>query len=189
MQIQLIPDSGFNALDDLQKKQIPFATAKTLTNLTKLSVDALKLELSKEFVLRNKFTQNSIRYDKATKVNQQALVYTVSSYLPLQITGGSKQAKSKRFGIPQTGLNVNLNKKIPKSKYVGKIKNTFAIHKGLSVLQFSRGKKRNLLMYVLRKSATINPRFDFEGIINLTVDKNYKIIFNKNLSDAFLTAR
>jgi hypothetical protein len=54
-------------LDELQKRQIPFALAKTLTGCAKRGQTAVQESLGGKFTLRNKFTQQGIRIKPADK--------------------------------------------------------------------------------------------------------------------------
>lgn len=54
-------------LDELQKRQIPFALAKTLTGCAKRSQAGVQESLGGKFTLRNKFTLQGIRIKPAEK--------------------------------------------------------------------------------------------------------------------------
>jgi hypothetical protein len=54
-------------LDDLQKRQIPFALAKTLTGCAKAAQTVVQQNLSGKFTLRNDFTKQGIRIKPADK--------------------------------------------------------------------------------------------------------------------------
>jgi hypothetical protein len=54
-------------LDDLQKRQIPFALAKTLTGCAKVGQGKVQENLGGKFTLRNNFTRQGIRIKPASK--------------------------------------------------------------------------------------------------------------------------
>jgi len=87
-------------LDDLQKTQIPFALAKTLTGCAKASQAGVQESLGEKFTLRNNFTRQGIRIKPAEKNSEliQADVHTDTAnrssgapdYLLAQDTGAEK---------------------------------------------------------------------------------------------------
>ena len=87
-------------LDDLQKRQIPFALAKTLTGCAKYAQRAVQANLGIKFQLRNNFTKQGIRIKPASKSGAviEADVHTDTAnrstgapdYLLLQEEGGEK---------------------------------------------------------------------------------------------------
>jgi hypothetical protein len=58
-------------LDDLQKKQLPFALAATLTGCAKAGQAAVQESLSGKFKLRNDFTRRGIRIKPASKRSER----------------------------------------------------------------------------------------------------------------------
>lgn len=54
-------------LDELQKRQLPFALAKTLTGVVKKAQGGVQASLGKKFHLRNTFTSQGIRVRPASK--------------------------------------------------------------------------------------------------------------------------
>jgi hypothetical protein len=85
-------------LDDLQKKHIPFALAKTLTACAKAGQSAVQASLGEKFTLRNNFTRQGIRIKPAEKnaTRIEADVHTHTDtpshpdYMEPQEEGGEK---------------------------------------------------------------------------------------------------
>lgn len=82
-------------LDELQKRQIPFALAKTLTGCVKVGQAAVREDMNGKFTLRNTFTQDGIRIKPAEKNGAviEADVHTaprISTYLERQEEGGMR---------------------------------------------------------------------------------------------------
>lgn len=87
-------------LSDLQKRQIPFALAKSLTGCAKVAQAAVQESLGQKFTLRNNFTRQGIRVKPAEKRAEriEADVHTDTAnrstgapdYLAPQETGGEK---------------------------------------------------------------------------------------------------
>jgi hypothetical protein len=61
-------------LDDLQKRQIPFALAKTLTGVVKVAQKAVQSGLGSKFKLRNNFTLQGIRIKPASKTGSNGII-------------------------------------------------------------------------------------------------------------------
>lgn len=89
-----------SGLNDLQKRQIPFALAKTLTACAKIGQEAEQASLGSKFHLRNTFTRQGIRIKPASKNGEriEADVHTDTAnrstgapdYLVAQQEGGEK---------------------------------------------------------------------------------------------------
>ena len=96
-----------SGLNDLQKRQIPFALAKTLTACAKVGQATEQASLSGKFHLRNNFTRQGIRIKPASKKGAliEADVHTDTAnrrtgapdYLVAQQEGGEK--------VPHGGRN------------------------------------------------------------------------------------
>lgn len=98
-------------LTTIQKKQIPFATAKALTATGQLVKQAEIKEMKRVFDRPTKFTLNSLYLKPATKQRQTAVVWLrdwapkgtpATRYLAPQIEGGKRKLK---------GFEVLLNKR------------------------------------------------------------------------------
>ncbi|MGA7887607.1 MAG: hypothetical protein WCA44_17875 [Acidobacteriaceae bacterium] len=94
--------AAVGGLNDLQKKDIPFALAKSLTRSAQAGQRAVQDSLGGKFTLRNTFTRQGIRFKPAEKkaARIEADVHTDTAnratgapdYLGLQQTGGEKVA-------------------------------------------------------------------------------------------------
>jgi hypothetical protein len=88
-------------LNDIQRKQVPFATAKALTSTAKLVQAELKREMLAEFDNPSAFTKNSTYSTSATKVTLQAeagikdrgMRVTPAKLLKEHFTGGLRGGK------------------------------------------------------------------------------------------------
>jgi hypothetical protein len=110
-------------LGDALDKQVPFATAVALTRTAMQARDAIREGLPSSFVLRNQFTRNGIRYQRAEKrqwPNAYAVVGSISPYMEIQEEGGTKAARAKAHSIPK-GIRSAENRTVPRSKWPGRI--------------------------------------------------------------------
>lgn len=109
-------------LDDLAKKQIPFATARALTAVAKKVQAAEKEALTEVFDRPTLFTQRSIGVKAAKKADLTATVYVkdvAAQYLePFEVGGQHHLPPSKRGGTLLNPKNIQLNQygNLPKGK-------------------------------------------------------------------------
>jgi hypothetical protein len=176
-----ITNTASGQLSQIANKQIPFAIAKTLTNIAKQSQEEVRQEIRERFFIRKKSGgfESSIRIKPATKANLTAEVYTFAAFAALQQTGGIKKAKDGRLAIPSY-QSINQVKKrsdsnSPSSYLAG---DAFKIRakSGQEMIAKRNGKELKIL-YFLRKSAKINKRLNMIEIIIKTVKDG----FNKKL--------
>lgn len=92
------------ALSDVERKQLPFAIAQTITAVARLAAKAEKDAMPKIFDRPTPFTVNSVAVKGATKSNPEAIVYIkdiAASYLAPYEFGGTH----KLIGSGRTWLN------------------------------------------------------------------------------------
>lgn len=88
--------NAIKGLNALQQRQIPFATAKTLTDLAKDVQDAVPERLERDFEKPRQFTKRGTFRRSATKTRLEALVGfkdRQAAYLLPQIVGGKRETK------------------------------------------------------------------------------------------------
>jgi hypothetical protein len=91
-------------MDDLARKQIPFATAVALTRVAQYGQAKLKGNLKKHFTIRNERVPHGIRIKRAEKRDWPhcvAFVGSVDNFMRNQATGEPKRAsKTRHIAIP-----------------------------------------------------------------------------------------
>lgn len=190
-----VPDLA-KALTDLQRKQLPFATALAITTTLKDAQTDLRDELPDRFTIRNNFLEKGIRIRPATKRRLEGSVFTVDEILRLQIEGGTKGGRGHRLALPRSvktnarGIVTRANR--PRNLR-SKSKHFLApVRRGGMGLFKRSGKKRYpivLLWRLLDGSARIDSRFDFDRIANRSIDKHWNKNFGRALAKALSTAR
>ncbi len=97
-----IKSKASEELAAIASKHIPFAVAKTLTQVAQQSQQEVRKSIKEKFFIRKKSGgfESSIRIKPATKTKLTAEVYTMAAFAALQQTGGVKQAKDGRLAIP-----------------------------------------------------------------------------------------
>jgi hypothetical protein len=172
-------------LSQIANRQIPFAIAKSLTNIAQKSQEEVRQHIRERFFIRKKSGgfESSIRIKPATKANLTAEVYTMAAFAALQQTGGVKKAKDGRLAIPSY-QSINQVKKrsdsnSPSSYLAGdafKIKTK----SGQEVIAQRKGKELKIL-YFLRKNAEIDKRFDMIEITTKTIKDGFDLELQRNL--------
>jgi len=179
-----ITDTAKNNLSQIAKKQIPFAIAKTLTNIAQKSQEEIKKDIREKFFIRKKSGgfESSIRIKPATKTNLTAEVYTMAAFAALQQTGGIKKAKDGRLAIPSY-QNINQVKKrsdsnSPSTYLAG---NAFKMKTKSGQEVIAERKSKDLkILYFLHQTAQINKRLDMIEITKEKVNYEFVRLFNIN---------
>lgn len=182
-------------LDKIQKKQVPFATARALTWTAQ---DAQKgiiqripriFNVSKKWWLKQQPT--GIKITPAKKIRLISSVYTMAYFAALQEMGGTKRPHRSSILIIPT-------KKVPKSrrksggaKAMLKNKNVFSTK--TAIFRKKGGKKRKNqkleLLYIKEQSANVRARFSFARTVKTIANRKFSRNFIKSLEMALKTAR
>lgn len=106
-------DKVSRQLDDLARRQLPFATARALTRTALEVRDAEKREMGRVFDRPTRWTMNSLYVKPATKQSLSARVWLKDSahkgtpadkYLAPEITGGSRAVKRFERAFQAAGI-------------------------------------------------------------------------------------
>ncbi len=87
-------------MNHFAKKQIPYVTARTLTQLAKNSQTELRKNLGRHFEIRNDYTARGIKVDPARKHQwpyPRATVGSTDEYMARQELGGIKEGKGGKL--------------------------------------------------------------------------------------------
>ena len=193
------------SLDQVGRKQLPFAFAKTL-NQTMKAVQKYTVARTypRAFDVRNRGffkaamfnPKHSVRWATKTKLRVLARDRFERGNLQLHATGGTKRARSGRIAIPSRytkarrktegvppGLRPRAVVDSPKG-FIDRDGPRDAIYQ-----RYGRGGNRVRLLYVLHRSAKIRKRFRFyEDAERITRAVSPKL-FSNNFSHAIRTAR
>jgi hypothetical protein len=172
-------------LAQIANRQIPFAIAKTLTNIAQKSQEEVRENIREKFFIRKKSGgfESSIRIKPATKNNLTAKVYTFATFAALQQTGGTKKAKDGRLAIPSY-QSINQVKKRSDanspSTYLAGDAFKIKAKSGQEIIAQRNGKELKIL-YFLRKNADIDKRLNMIEITTKTVKNGFDEQFRANL--------
>jgi len=192
------------SLDQVGRKQLPFAFAKTLNETMKaVPKYTVARTYPRAFDARNlaffraaMFTGSAVKRATKTKLRVSARDRFVRGNLQLHATGGTKRARSGRIAIPSRYPKATRGARgVPKNLCP---RSVVATPKGFidrdgprdAIYQrYGRSGKQVRLLYVLHRSARIPKRFRFyEDAERITRAVSPKL-FRKNFSHALKTAR
>lgn len=202
-------DGLVSQLDNMQKKQIPFAASQALNEVAQKSVKALRVQATKALDRPTPFTLNGFRMMRSSKANLSAVVYIApiqNAYMRFQVEGGVRRDKEQgRTIVPVEGA-IKLNKygNIPgrKTGIAGKSNRFVGTHRGVKGIwargrvgkkgQFinSNRKSKSLrLVAAFNDSVVYKSKLPFYKIVNGLVSNNMDKIMKKKLIAALRTAR
>ena len=189
-------------LNRIQRKQIPFATAKALTQTAKDVRESLKKALPRYLHRPTKGIINSVRSDMATKYNVTARVVfaglgfgktawkeSPAKIMRRHIKGGTRYPNKRAIAVP-VKQRTNKYGNLPRNKISTLLANTTKYFsgtpKGMSNAGIYERQKKKLKMLVAwePKATYQGGRFPFKGIVKLSVAKNYRKRFERSLQDA-----
>jgi hypothetical protein len=108
--------AAINALTDLQRRQLPFASARAITKTAIQAKAELREEMARVFDRPTPFALNSLRIQSATKTRLEARVWLkdewsvgskgtpATKYLAPEIFGGGRGQKSMERALHQAGI-------------------------------------------------------------------------------------
>ena len=104
-------------LDDVMRRQLPFAVARALTETAKKAADAERDEMRRSLDRPTPFTLRAIAVRPATKANQTAVVYIQplqAAYLAPVIRGGQQALGDKRAILSPKNVRLDAYGNIPR---------------------------------------------------------------------------
>ncbi len=182
-------------LNALQRKQIPFATAKALTETASDARDEIVRGLDRKFTLRSMWWKPRTRFGfnikAAKKTDLEAEVFTRAPWMKLHETGGIKKpAQGKHLAVPSSFVRRNKRNKITTANRPRNLKNSFVgTGKNGQKTIFQRKRKQVIPMYFLERDAQIRERLQFRDTAQRVVNKRWMRNFNKALDHALRTAK
>ena len=194
-------------LNRVQRKQIPFAAAKALTQTAFDVRLALQKALPRHLDRPTKGITNSVQVVKAKKDNLTARVGfaglgfgktrwkdSPAKIMRYHIKGGTRFPNKKAIAVPvqqKTNKYGNLPRNKISKLLADKAKYFSGTPKGMSNAGIYQRQKKKLKMLVAwePKANYKGGRFPFKSIVKLGVSNNYRKRFVKALQDALKTAR
>lgn len=182
-----IKSKASEELATIASKHIPFAVAKTLTQIAQQSQQEVRKSIKEKFFIRKKSGgfESSIRIKPATKTKLTAEVYTMAAFAALQQIGGVKKAKDGRLAIPSY-QSINQVKKRSDSNspssYLAGDAFKMKTKSGQEVIAQRKGKELKIL-YFLHKSAQVDKKLDMIEITQQTVKNRFNAQLKGNINE------
>ena len=193
---------------EFEKKDMPLATAITLTTVAGMAQAIVLAKLPEQFTLRTGWYKPNTPFGfkvKAASINHpQAEIYTKAPWMLLHEEGGTKSADGKRLAVPFTykqgvvpgvvyGVKRTKRDLIMKSQKPRNLgTKAFMLNsKGGDLLAMRTGRgKRSILriLYALEQQAVIKKRLGFADTARQVVKDHLKEIFSKAIEQAFYNA-
>ncbi len=176
-------------LDNIQKKQIPFATALSLTKTATACQEEIQKQIPQKFNVTKKWwlkqQPTGIKITPAKKDNLKAKVYTNAYFADIQEEGGVKTPKTHRLAVPSKAVA----KKYRKSGGARELLDQKNVFKNKSGIFKKIGKTKLVLLYVLAKQAVIKKRFGFKEMAHKKALEVFATKFKEALERALQTMR
>ncbi len=182
-----IKSKASEELAAIATKHIPFAVAKTLTQVAQQSQQEVRKNIREKFFIRKKSGgfESSIRIKPATKSKLTAEVYTMAAFAALQQTGGVKKAKDGRLAIPSYQAISQVKKRSDSnspSSYLAGDAFKIKTKSGAEAIAQRKGKEFKILFF-LRKSAQVDKKLDMIEITTNTVKDRFDAHLKGNVSE------
>lgn len=193
-------------LDDIAQRQIPFATAKALTDTAArigqeaASRTAITMNIRSSWAAKYRTSRigqapnQSTAYtaspaDKRSGLNNmQSAVGTIGWQMAQQIDDKDtirRPHKAKSLWIP---LNVKRTRSNSPARMLKK-KGVFIQKTSKGPIMFQRKGQQITPIYLMRKKQTIKPRFNFLDMANQRAGRYFNVFFNRAMAMAIRTAK
>lgn len=196
-------------LSDVQKKQLPFATALAITNTLYRAKEGVEQQLERDIDRPTPFTKRGFRVQKADKRNLTGRLFIMPiqrSYLEFQIFGGIRRPKGTALALPPAksmpgDVRKDAYGNVPRSQRakqllakgaistkIGNVAGVWQPPKKTKTGKVRKGSRMALkLAYV--KQATYRPRFRFFERGQAEINKHFTSEFQKAFARAMRSAR
>lgn len=178
-------------LNDVQKKQVPYATSRAMNDALVAAQNDIVAELPRRFTLRKKWwlkqQPTGIKVQFTRKTDLKGAVFTNVYFAEIQEKGGVKTPKSgKNLALPTDAVPKRYRQSRGAREMVAAKAKVFATPKGI----FRRRSKKKLeILWSFTRTARIMPRFSFVRIARYSVQRSFPKHFDKWLQKALATAK
>ncbi|MBP0492182.1 hypothetical protein [Roseomonas indoligenes] len=189
-------------LDDVARKQAPYAMARALTDSAQAARVAVSRDLPRVFEKPTPFTRNAVTIKAARKTDLTARVFVKTKqaeYLAIQETGGTRTPRKRALVLP-AAIQRDQYGNIPRGgvRRVSNRKDTFSgVVGGVGGIWQRRpvpkgsGEKagRPRLLVAFKQVAKYRPRFGFQRKVVRTAQAVMVPAFRQRLAEAMRTRR
>lgn len=190
-------------LDSVQRKQLPYVTARATTKLAQLSQEKVRASLPRNFTIRSQWLSRGIRIQRGEKRDWpavQAIVGAIDWFMEFQETGADRKPHSGRdhLSVPGRGVRPTKETKVTRAKWPGALlkkggkRKAFVnvlsggLHKGkLAVLRRDTTDRYPLqVLYVFERKTKGKKRLGMVATVTPTVRDNYSRVFLELMQQA-----
>jgi hypothetical protein len=199
-------DRFARTLDDFQRTQLRYATARALTRTAKIAAADIKRQIPSVFTAKGPpvpFTINSVGFthtdSRSKEMRTNVFVKTKQgAYLSIEETGGSVRSGPGHPIITPVNIDVNRYGNIPRGKlkalvagdpkryFRGSVRGVYGWWERLPAVHGQRGRLR--LLAAVRSTAHYRPRFGFQRMIATSVKANLVSSLSAGMAEAMKTA-
>ena len=180
-----LEDTATKELSQIAKRQLPFITAKSLTNTAQEAQNEVRKHIREEFQIRKKSAgfESSIRIKPANKTKLTAEVFSMAAFASLQQVGGTKKAHSGRLAIPIYNNIRDVKKRTTRNNPSAYLAGDAFKMRTKSGQEIIAQRKRNGLkiLYFLKRDADVDKRFEMVELTTKVVKDSFSMIFSRNL--------
>lgn len=197
-------------LGGVAREQIPFATARALTDMAFEGMREAKTDLAESLTLRNRFSVGGIQVNRAEKsawpkITAEVGIEERRSYLIDHVLGGKRSPKSSPFkAVPQIGpvkrtgsgkirgnqrpgqllKRVNVNSR--KSAYTYRLMRRGDAE---ALLRWEKGRTEPVVLYWFSRKVDIDREFRMDAVVQAVVASDYERAFVRRLQQAISSSR
>ena len=192
-------------MSDIERKQLPYATARALTAVAKEGVEAVQGELRARFTLRNRYSERGVRSQFARKADWPRPFSRVGiderrSYLADHVEGGIRRPQRAKWrAVPGVNNRRTRTGKIRKADRASRSlrvpggrgrKKYKAFERGNLILRRAgRGGRQLKVLHVTTSQVRIDARLPMEAAVTKVVQRRYGRHFNRELAAAVRSGR
>lgn len=181
-------------LTRIQRKQLPFAIARALTQTAEFTATNLNNDTRQYFKSPTPFTQRAFRFARASKRRLISAVFAAprqDEYLGYAVFGGTRQPKGRALLLP-SGMRLNRYGNIPRRavrRLLARPDTFSGTVRGIAGIWQRTSKRRLRLLVSYASRASYDPSFPFERLSRAYVARAFPVIFDRSLRSALRTAR
>lgn len=199
--IDLETSPALQALSDLKRSQLPFATAVALTRTAQAAQRGVRSSLPDRFTIRSSFIERNVRIEAATKNRQRAAVLwrgpassKFGESLSRQETGGLKRPAKRYLALPRN-VKRGASGAVPKSQRPAALlrqKRVFTqeVAGGKVILRrVGKDAPPRLLFFLMERPAEVGARFGFKETAADVARRVYRKEFGRAFAKAIATRK
>lgn len=191
VEAQLVLRPWLRALNAVGKDQMPFAVARTLTDVAKDAQEEVRRVLSRRFEIRSKHPLRGIQVEPAKKRDwprTRARVGTRDQYIAQHERGGVFRPRSSSYhAIPTRRVKRTKSGRVRKRDRPREIiegKRGFFTDRTIRLNDYRRRQRRAPTMFLLRRQIRLQPRLGFEDTVRQTAAARMQPTFTRHMAAA-----